>query len=119
MPEFLSPQAPRALSDHSLLELLTELVDAHVDTVELALAKDDADELEWAAHCDYLRALQRLGNETLARYEQPGASPKPTASSPLKAVWRTASTVVGALLSTPSPRRVAYQFQLNADRFSQ
>jgi hypothetical protein len=45
--------------------LLYELLDAHFDTVRLA------DELEadqaWAAHLDYLRGLQRVGRETLAR----------------------------------------------------
>jgi hypothetical protein len=45
--------------------LLYELLDAHFDTISLA------DELEaderWAAHLDYLRGLQRVGRETLAR----------------------------------------------------
>lgn len=45
--------------------LLYELLDAHFDTISLA------DELEaderWAAHLDYLRGLQRVARETLAR----------------------------------------------------
>jgi len=45
-------------------ELLVELVDAHADTVELATAP--ASEAAWRAHCDYLRDLQRLAQETLA-----------------------------------------------------
>jgi hypothetical protein len=48
------------------LVLLTyELLDAHADTAQLAdgLAYDRS----WAAHLDYLRALQRTGREMLAR----------------------------------------------------
>jgi hypothetical protein len=45
--------------------LLYELLDAHIDTIKLArpLEQDDC----WAAHLDYLRDLQRVGRETLAR----------------------------------------------------
>jgi hypothetical protein len=45
--------------------LLYELLDAHVDTITLAgsLEHDQC----WAAHLDYLRDLQRVGRETLAR----------------------------------------------------
>jgi len=45
--------------------LLYELLDAHVDTIKLAggLEHDEC----WAAHLDYLRDLQRVGRETLAR----------------------------------------------------
>jgi hypothetical protein len=49
-----------------LRELVAELIDAHTDTVQLLLAQE-GDELAASAHCDYLRALQRLGHETLAR----------------------------------------------------
>jgi hypothetical protein len=48
-----------------LAALAYELLDAHVDTAQLT------DELitdpSWAAHLDYLRALQRKGREMLAR----------------------------------------------------
>jgi hypothetical protein len=46
-------------------DLIYELLDAHSDTAKLA----DASELDdsWAAHLDYLRALQRTGRETLAQ----------------------------------------------------
>jgi hypothetical protein len=49
----------------TLAVLAYELLDAHADTAELAdgLPYDRA----WAAHLDYLRALQRMGRETLAR----------------------------------------------------
>jgi hypothetical protein len=49
----------------ALAELAYELLDAHVDTAQLAdgLTYD----LSWAAHLDYLRALQRKGREMLAR----------------------------------------------------
>ena len=50
--------------DH-LSGLLYELLDAHVDTMKLA---DPLSENQcWAAHLDYLRDLQRVGRETLAR----------------------------------------------------
>lgn len=48
-----------------LSRLLYELLDAHIDTLELAdsLAENEC----WAAHLDYLRDLQRVGREALAR----------------------------------------------------
>jgi 2,4-dienoyl-CoA reductase-like NADH-dependent reductase (Old Yellow Enzyme family) len=46
-------------------ELVYELLDAHVDTMRMA-RELDADP-EWAAHLDYLRGLQRVGREALAR----------------------------------------------------
>jgi hypothetical protein len=49
-----------------LIRLSYELLDAHADTAELA---DDMSvtSIEWRNHLDYLRDLQRLGRETLAR----------------------------------------------------
>jgi hypothetical protein len=49
----------------SLAALAYELLDAHADTAQLAdgLRYDRS----WAAHLDYLRALQRTGREMLAR----------------------------------------------------
>jgi hypothetical protein len=49
----------------SLAALAYELLDAHADTAQLAdgLTYDRS----WAAHLEYLRALQRTGRETLAR----------------------------------------------------
>jgi hypothetical protein len=71
------PQAaandPSAGGDHrrdaeaaaGLAALAYELLDAHSDTAQLADGlKGDR---RWAAHLDYLRALQRKGRETLAR----------------------------------------------------
>jgi hypothetical protein len=48
-----------------LVALAYELLDAHSDTAQLAdgLPYDPP----WAAHLDYLRALQRKGREMLAR----------------------------------------------------
>lgn len=51
----------------SLTELVYELLDAHADTARLA-SKLDGDD-RWAAHLDYLRDLQRVGREALARAE--------------------------------------------------
>jgi hypothetical protein len=46
-----------------VLEIAYELLEAHRDTARLAqpLAAD----LEWCAHLDYLRALQRVGKAIL------------------------------------------------------
>jgi hypothetical protein len=48
-----------------LAALAYELLDAHADTAQLSdgLIHDPS----WAAHLDYLRALQRTGREMLAR----------------------------------------------------
>jgi anti-sigma factor RsiW len=45
--------------------LVYELLDAHADAAELAA--DLSADPEWAAHLDYLRALQRAGREALAQ----------------------------------------------------
>jgi hypothetical protein len=45
--------------------LLYELLDAHIDTIKLAGPLEDNE--RWAAHLDYLRGLQRVARETLAR----------------------------------------------------
>ncbi|HTX30301.1 MAG TPA: hypothetical protein VMD09_02900 [Solirubrobacteraceae bacterium] len=58
-----------SLSHHSLLVALAEeLLDAHLDTVELILGR--ADELRWGAQLDYLRALVRTSEEILAEAVQ-------------------------------------------------
>jgi hypothetical protein len=56
---------PDAEAAAGLAVLAYELLDAHADTAQLAdcLAYDRS----WAAHLDYLRALQRTGREMLAR----------------------------------------------------
>ena len=56
---------PDSATAASLAVLAYELLDAHADTAQLAdgLPYDRS----WAAHLDYLRALQRRGRETLAR----------------------------------------------------
>jgi hypothetical protein len=56
---------PGAEAGGSLAELAYELLDAHTDTAQLVngLPYDPS----WAAHLDYLRALQRKGREVLAR----------------------------------------------------
>jgi hypothetical protein len=48
-----------------LSRLLYELLDAHIDTITLAGSLEENQ--SWAAHLDYLRSLQRVGHETLAR----------------------------------------------------
>jgi hypothetical protein len=56
---------PDAAAGAGLAELAYELLDAHTDTAQLVdgLPYDPY----WAAHLDYLRALQRKGREMLAR----------------------------------------------------
>jgi hypothetical protein len=55
---------PDAEAAAGLAALAYELLDAHADTAQLAdgLPYDPS----WAAHLDYLRALQRKGREMLA-----------------------------------------------------
>ena len=48
-----------------LIALTYELLDAHADTARLA--GDEASAAEWQSHLAYLRDLQRVGRETLAR----------------------------------------------------
>ncbi len=71
---FLSPQTAAVARDCSLLDLLSEFIDANADTVQL-ITGDQPTELEWLAQCDYLRALQRLGRETLAHHDQRTPAP--------------------------------------------
>jgi hypothetical protein len=62
-----------ATTTELLTDLVYELLDAHCDTVCLAGDADDSvawvadDSVAWAAHLDYLRDLQRVGREALAR----------------------------------------------------
>jgi hypothetical protein len=48
-----------------IVVLVYELLDAHADTLQLAGRA--AHGHDWAAHLDYLRDLQRVGREALAR----------------------------------------------------
>lgn len=59
--------APRSGSAAAagLATLAYELLDAHADTAQLAASLPY--DLRWAAHLDYLCALQRKGREALAR----------------------------------------------------
>ena len=52
---------------YELTNLIYELLDAHMDTAQLAerLSEDS----EWAVHLSYLRDLQRLGREALAQID--------------------------------------------------
>jgi hypothetical protein len=60
-----SDHQPDAEAAAGLTSLAYELLDAHADTAHMADGL--ADDRSWAAHLDYLRALQRKGRETLAR----------------------------------------------------
>jgi hypothetical protein len=101
---FLSPQAVAVAPEASLLDLLSEFVDANADTVDLMTGRRRT-ELEWSAHCDYLRALHRLGHETLARHHK--ARPLTLAVvSALSAPLTRGRTA--ALLIFRSPTRAAH-----------
>jgi hypothetical protein len=52
-------------ADGYVAELVYELLDAHLDTMRMA--RDMDGDPVWAAHLDYLRDLQRVGREALAR----------------------------------------------------
>ena len=71
---FFPPQTGAGPRDVSLLNVLSEFIDANADTVYLMTGTQQT-ELQWSAHCDYLRALQRLGHQTLARHDQRVAGP--------------------------------------------
>jgi hypothetical protein len=103
---FLSPQTRAVACDVGLLDLLSEFVDANADTVELMTGKHRT-ELERSAHCDYLRALQRLGHETLARHDQ--RMPAPPLALALVSELNSALTRgwTAALLIVRSPARAA------------
>jgi hypothetical protein len=72
-----------ATTTELLTDLVYELLDAHCDTICLAGNAGDGDEWPahvagdagdgdvWAAHLDYLRDLQRVGREALARVPSP------------------------------------------------
>ncbi len=60
----------RTASNHTaavtrLAELVEELLDAHCDTI--CFEEEEIGGARWAAHVDYLRDLQRVGQRSLAR----------------------------------------------------
>lgn len=75
----------QAQPDNELVLLAYELLDAHDDTARIAT--ELARELPWAAHLEYLRALQRKGREIVAHTQAPagviGLPEAPTVPGPL------------------------------------
>ena len=65
----LNPNRTAAATTNRLMDLVYELLDAHCDTIRLATEADEG--VAWAAHVDYLRDLQRVGREVLARASGP------------------------------------------------
>jgi hypothetical protein len=61
----LNPNGTGTTTEGYLADLVYELLDAHADTIRLT--GESPLETEWAAHVDYLRGLQRVGREALAR----------------------------------------------------
>jgi hypothetical protein len=61
-----------AVAEELLLRLVYELLDAHDDTAQL-VAGIAADDPDWELHLRYLRDLQRVGRETLARVDAESA----------------------------------------------
>jgi hypothetical protein len=66
-PEF--PADPHGERVDELIALTYELLDAHADTARLGF---DASDAEWDNHLAYLRDLQRVGREALARAREVG-----------------------------------------------
>jgi len=52
------------MSVEQLSRLVYELLDAHADTIRMGEGLEN--DLEWAAHLEYLRGLQRVSRELLA-----------------------------------------------------
>jgi hypothetical protein len=102
---FLWPQTT-AFAPNATLLLLSEFIGANADTVDL-ITRGERTELEWLAHCDYLRALQRLGHETLARHDQrtPAVPLAPTVVSGLSTALNRA--LPAALVMLRAPARAA------------
>jgi hypothetical protein len=69
----MSPSSAPALSP--VASLIYELLDAHQDTVRLT--DRGAGPLDWQAHLDYLRALQRVARERLAAIDAATTSRQP------------------------------------------
>ena len=61
----LPPAGPEEEGVAELVALAYELLDAHADTARLYA--DGSGEAEWSNPAAYLRDLQRVGRETLAR----------------------------------------------------
>ena len=61
----LDPNGTGTIAESYLADLVYELLDAHADTIRLT--GDLTHDVEWAAHLEYLRGLQRVGREALAR----------------------------------------------------
>ena len=107
-----SSQMAAAARSGDLRDLVSELIDAHADTVQL-ITGDERTELEWLAHCDYLRALQRLGHETLAHHDQ--HMPTPPLGLAIMAGLTTALTRswTAARVVLHSPARAAHTLPLH------
>ena len=73
---------PPPESIDTLVALAYELLDAHADTARLA--EDEATAADWQGHLAYLRDLQSVGRETLAR----AACSGPTGSAAGVPAWR-------------------------------
>ena len=52
------------LISHDLAPVIQELIDSHVDTIELASSRNDGE--AWDQHVDYLKHLLRLARGSVA-----------------------------------------------------
>src|SRR5579875_3814167 len=84
----MTPAMSRTGADAALRALVYELLDAHLDTIELAQR----------AHLDYLRALERTGRALLAV-----AAPPPLAPPPAAVASATPRTPPTPAISPPPP----------------
>lgn len=61
------PDEMRSVTVDQLSRLVYELLDAHADTI--CMGEEFAGEMEWEAHLEYLRGLQRVSREVLANVQ--------------------------------------------------
>jgi len=67
-----------------LIDLAYELLDAHSDAIALG---DTSTDPAWAAHADYVRALQRRGREILAVSAQETARRERIVGAPVEDIF--------------------------------
>ena len=96
----------------ALVALTYELLDAHADTGQLAL--QDASDIEWRNHLDYLRDLQRVAREALAQSHI--ALPKPAGAAGAVDFGRARDRDLLARPSSPAGSAPARGRWLRADR---
>ena len=114
---FIPPQSAAVACDASLLDVLSEFIDANADTVYLMTCRQET-ELEWSAHCDYLPRSAAPGTRD-ARPPRPRVAAPPRVlvavsglNSALSRGWTAAHVIIrgparAAQAPHPRPNRPA------------